>query len=291
MIDFIRDTLNNQSGLSAWQIRYIKSRSSQLYIIDHDTECMRTVDIKKFVITVFVERETGGKKVMGESEFLFVQGEDLKSKLDAAVSMAGLVDNEPFILPGPAQSYKAVKTADLEIKNNPDKVIMRIQDDIFKAVDREKGISLSTAEIYVNLFNIEILNSRGLEVAREDTEIYVEFVLMAGKKEHEEVESGKAQRARFYSNLKIDDAIKEYAGYALDSLSAELPPTGKFDVVFSGEALDTLFNWFITQSSGAAKYERWSLFEEGRAICQGMNSSITYLFFISAVSPLLSQTV
>ncbi|MBI5417452.1 hypothetical protein HZA55_05840 [Candidatus Poribacteria bacterium] len=277
MTDIIIKTLNEKEGLFAWQIRRIKNLSNQLYLIGHNIESRRTVDIEKFVITVFVERESSGKKILGESEFLFIRGENLKSKIDTAVSMAALVENEPFMLPESGLNYVVLETVDKDIKENPDIVVERITDDIFKAISMEKGIHLSAAEIYVNLYNIAVINSRGVKVERDESDIYVEFVLMAGREGHDEVESGTAKRARFYNNLQIDKVIKEYAKYANDSLIAKLPPTGQCDVVFSGEALDTLFNWFITQASGAASYQGWSLFEKGKPVIdnpEGMNLTL-----------------
>lgn len=264
-IDTIAAALN-QGGLSAWQIRRIKSRSNQLYLIGHDTESKRTVDTERYVITVFVEREVDGRKVLGESEFLFIPGENLDSKINQATSMAALVANEPFALPEAGLHYEAPETVDREIIDQPGKVIDRIKDDIFTAVDAEKRLCLSAAEIYANFQEIALLNSQGLRAKREETDLYTEFVLMAGRDGCDEVEAGTAKRARFYSNLQIGELLKEYAGYAFDSLNAKLPPTGRFDVVFSGEALDTLFKWFVEQAGGAAKYQRWSLFEEGRPV-------------------------
>lgn len=263
IIDSIAEILNSHSALSAWQIRRTASRSNQLYLIGHDTESKRSVETDRFTINVFVEREIEGKKVMGESECLYIPGEDLKTKIEQSAAMAALVVNEPFTLPEAGQEYEQPETVDPEIKERPGDVISRIKDDIFSAVDSEKGLCLSAAEIYASHQEITLLNSRGLRVEREETEIYVEFVLLAGRDGCEDVEAGTACRSRFYNNLRIGDTIKDYAGYACDSLTAKLPPTGKFDVVFSGEALDTLFNWFTVQAGGVASYQRWSKFEEG----------------------------
>ena len=262
-IDTIAEMLNNHVGLSAWQIRRSRSRSNQLYLIGHDTESKRTVDIDRYAITVFVEREAEGRKVLGESECLYTPGDELKTKIEQSAAMAALVANEPFMLPEAGQKYELPDTVDLEIKERSDAVIDRIKDDIFSAVGSEKGVCLSAAEIYANHQDITVLNSRGLRVEREETEIYAEFAVLAGRDRCEEVEAGSASRARFYNKLKIGNTVKEYAGYAFDSLTAQLPPTGRFDVVFSGEALDTLFNWFTVQAGGVARYQRWSKFEEG----------------------------
>lgn len=268
IVDNITDALDKQEGLSAWQIRRSKGRSSQLYLIGSDTESKRTVETERYAITVFVEREADGRRVMGESECLYVPGEDLNAKIRQAAAMAPLVANEPFRLPDAGQRYEAPDTVDKEIRDDPDRVIGMIREDISAAVGTEKGLCLSAAEIYVNYREIAVVNSLGLRAERQETEIYTEFVLMAGREGCDEVEAGTAKKARFYNNLQIGNVIKEYAGYASDSLTAQLPPTGRFDVVFSGEALDTLFNWFTVQAGGVSMYQRWSLFEEGRPVVE-----------------------
>src|SRR4030067_430344 len=202
-IDTIAEMLNNHVGLSAWQIRRSRSRSSQLYLIGHDTESKRTVDIDRYAITVFVEREAEGRKLLGESECLYTPGDELKTKIEQSAAMAALVANEPFMLPEAGQKYELPDTVDLEIKERSAPGIDRIKDDIFSAC-----------------------------------------------------------RSRFYNTLKIGNTVKEYAVYAFDSLTAQLPPTGRFDVVFSGEALDTLFNWFTVQAGGGTRCQLWSKFEE-----------------------------
>lgn len=266
MMDKIAEALNKQGGLSAWQVRRVVNRSNQLYLISHDTESKRTVETERYAITVFVEGEKEGRRVMGESECLYVPGEDLGAKIGQAAAMAPLVANEPFMLPDAGQRYETPETVDREIMERPDTVIERIRDEIFSAVDGEKGVCLSAAEIYASYKDISIVNSLGLRADRQETEIYTEFVLLAGKKGCDEVEAGTARRARFYDTFQIGSVIKEYAGFALDSLNAKLPPTGRFDVVFSGEALDTLFNWFIAQAGGPSRYQRWSLFDEGKPV-------------------------
>ena len=70
MINEIAEKLSTRADLSAWQIRRVNSRSTQLYLIGHDTESRREVHTGRYVVTVYTEREEGGKKVMGESEFL-----------------------------------------------------------------------------------------------------------------------------------------------------------------------------------------------------------------------------
>ena len=60
--------------------------------------------------------------------------------------------------------------------------------------------------------------------------------------------------------------VDQYAQYTRESLEARLPQGGIYPVVFSEEALDTLFNYFCLQSSGAARFQNWSQLEVGRPV-------------------------
>lgn len=282
MINEIAEKLSAHEGLSAWQIRRVKSRSNQLFLVAEETESRRTVETERYAITVFVEREAEGKKVLGESEFLFIPGEELKPKVESAAAMAALVANEPFTLPMAGHKYEIPDTVDKEIVGRPNVVIDRVRNDIVSAVSGRDGLCLSAAEIYATHREIAVANSLGLGVEREETELYAEFVLFAGKG-CDEVEVGTSTHSRFYETLKMGELVGEYAGYALDNLDAQLPPTGRFDVVFSGEALDTLFNWFIAQTGGGSKYQRWSVFEEGRPVIENPEGELLTL----ASNPLL----
>src|SRR5258707_1202595 len=57
--------------------------------------------------------------------------------------------------------------------------------------------------------------------------------------------------------------VKEASSSARKRTVAVLPKTGSFDVVFSGEALDHFFNWFSTQASAGARYNRMTKAELG----------------------------
>jgi PmbA protein len=124
-------------------------------------------------------------------------------------------------------------------------------------------VKVSSAEIFLDFKEEEIFNSNGLEVGREESEALIEGVLLAEQDGGFGGESGCWKQGRFYADLNLHEAFEKYARYAREAQEASLPASGIFPVVFSEEALDTLFNYFVMQSSGGARFQGWSRMETG----------------------------
>jgi PmbA protein len=109
-----------------------------------------------------------------------------------------------------------------------------------------------------------------LELEEKRTEILVDFVLLAEKGPLLEGECLGSRRAVFYDDLKLAGTVDQYAAYSRDSLGAVLPRSGLFPVVFSGEALDSLFHFFCLQASGPARFQNWSHFRVGHPVLEDL---------------------
>ena len=255
----IQTSLAGLSDLSAWEIRRLRKKSFQRYLIFNEQESQRVVENEKFLVTLYKKYEKDGQEVLGESTLSLSEGDDLREKLSAAWEMAGLVANPVFALPEKGLAYQPVQTVDPEIKEHPFHYLDRIRDDLVMApLDR---VRLSSAEIFLELKEFEIMNSLGLELSREENEILVEFVLLAEKGAGFGGESWGWKQGRNYSDLRLGDELQKYARFALESQEAVIPRSGAYPVVFSEESLDTLFNFFMLQSSGPARFQGWSRLE------------------------------
>jgi PmbA protein len=255
----IQMSLSGLSNLGAWEIRRLRKKSFQRYLIFKEQEAQRVVENEKFLVTLYKNYEQGGRMVLGESTLALSEGDDLREKLAAAWEMAGLVANPVFSLPEKGLAYQPVQSVDPEVKEHPLFFLDQIRDDLARpTLDRVK---LSSAEIFLELKEFEIVNSLGLEQAQEETEILVEFVLLAEKGAGFGGESWGWKQNRNYSDLRLGDELQKYARFALESQEAVLPPSGVYPVVFSEESLDTLFSFFMLQASGPARFQGWSRLE------------------------------
>ncbi len=283
MIETITDALKQRTDITAWQVNRVYTRSSQLFLIREETESIRRVETVKYYITIHQEREEDGKKVLGESSFVYIEGEDMSPKLDLAVRMALGVANQPWTLPGPDQRYLDCEIKDASIETNPEKVIDHIKEEIISSVGALEGVRLSSAEVFADYQEYEFVNSLGLKANATDTKILFDFVLLTGEG-HDEVESSGYKTVRFYKDLKVRETLKEYAAFAVDSLTAKHTETGKFDVVFAEEALDNLFNSFISHAGGSSAYQGWSRFTKGKPVIEDPEGELDYALQQPAVT-------
>ena len=277
MIETITDALKQRTDITAWQVNRVYTRSSQLFLIREETESIRRVETVKYYITIHQEREEDGKKVLGESSFVYIEGEDMAPKLDLAVRMALGVANQPWTLPGPDQRYLECEIKDASIETNPEKVIDHIKEEIISSVGALEEVRLSSAEVFADYQEYEFVNSLGLKTNAADTRILFDFVLLTGEG-HDEVESSGYKTVRFYKDLKVRDTLKEYAVYAKDSLTAKHTETGRFDVVFAEEALDNLFNSFISHAGGSSAHQGWSRFTKGKPVIEDPDGELLTLY-------------
>ncbi len=282
MLQYITDALKARTDFSAWQVMKASKRSHQLFLIREEVESIRRVDTVKYYITAHQEREEDGKKVLGESSFVFLEGDDIAPKLDLAHEMASRVSNQPWTLPGPDQRYMGAEIKDTAIVVNPDKVIQKIKEEILHTVGglgagQPDGVRLSSAELFADYTEYELVNSLGLKVSSSDTDMLFDFVLLTGEG-HGEVESSGFKTCRFYKDLHVGETLRRYAQYARDSLAAKLPENGKADVVFAEEALDTLFNTFVAHAGGSSAYQGWSRFEKDRPVIDAPEGELLTMF-------------
>ncbi len=280
----IREIIEERIQPNSWEIRRLRKKSFQRYLIFNEQESQRVVENEKFLVTLYKKFEKDGHEVLGESSLSLSEGDDLRDKLSAAWEMAGLVANPVFVLPDGGLVYRPVQTVDPEVREHPLFYLDQIRDDLVKTpLDR---VRLSSAEIFLELKEFEIVNSLGLEQAQEETEILVEFVLLAEKGAGFGGESWGWKQGRNYADMRLGHELQKYARFALESQEAVLPPSGVYPVVFSEESLDTLFNFFILQASGPARFQGWSRLEldqpvlpeiKGEALSLASNPSIAGL--------------
>ena len=263
-IKYIQSLIETLPGISAWEIRRLRKKSHQRYLIFNEIESQRLVETEKFRVTLYKKYNCQRKMVLGESTVSLSEGENARERLSKGLEMASLVANPIFHLPEKGISYGQVQTVDPEVKEKPLSYLDRIQED-FSKIPLDK-VKRSSAEIFIEDNEVLLLNSRGLEKEAAATEILVDFVLLAEKGQSLEGESQGAKRVRFYRDLHLSEMVEQYAQYARESLEARIPQEGAFPVVFSEEGLDTLFNFFCLQASGPAQYQHWTQMVLGKPV-------------------------
>jgi predicted Zn-dependent protease len=78
-----------------------------------------------------------------------------------------------------------------------------------------------------------------------------------GIKKRRYLESAAALEAQLEEDARVSESTCR---------TAVLPPTGEFAVVLAGDALDSLFDFFVAQLDGHALFNRYSIFQPGDAV-------------------------
>lgn len=175
------------------------------------------------------------------------------------------------------------------MQSRPQDVAGRLIEQLTQALDGERGVRLSSAEVFVEERHVRIRNSRGAGGSQVDTELLFELTLLASDT-NEEMESNVAFTRRRASDLDVPPLAQRYAQYARDAIVAGTPKTGTFPVVVSGDALAELlmsqhYSPLIVRSSAQAKYQRMSTWEVGQTIFSAGAGGDPFTVYSNAVLP------
>ncbi|MBX3723566.1 MAG: hypothetical protein KF713_17105 [Turneriella sp.] len=252
--------LKRTPGLRGWQVSNLQKRSTEVYLVGDELETVRCNSVQNYALRVQTPVDDS---LMGESTTRF-QGkpESLVGVIRDTAARARLVRN-------PAFNFSAAYTADATAAPIRDKQIGDAElDDLiayaFQIRDfRQKHLArfpLNSMELFFEEYDYTIRNHRGLETSAPSTRVVCDYVLTSPDNRHEIM---GIKKRRFLGDLKLEEQLGEDAAVLGDLEAAVLPPTGEFPVVLAGDALDSLFDFFVAQLDGHALFNRYSIFQKG----------------------------
>jgi len=255
--------LKKHKAIDQWRIIHQKSTGYQLYVIGSMVDNIRKVVTDKYYVTIYCRNEIG----MGSTHFTVFEHDmpDMERRLEPAVFTAKRVNNPYFDLPCPGYS-PAVETFDPTLQGDvQDILFVQLADRLVDAVEHEPYVRLSSSEYFLDLQNIHLCNSCGVDLDWKQTEIFFDGVLLSGDP-GEEVEIHFEPRARRLQDLPVEKIIHTHSEFARDARFAKLPPSGNIPVVLSGEALTHIFSPLVHHTSGNCQFNRTSRFKPGQPV-------------------------
>ncbi len=261
MLQNIIDILEHDERLSGWQVREARRKSEQWFLNKDGMEAKRRVESLTWEIEILVTRRVKRKEasvsVTGSARFVVDEASiaGLPKHLEDALAAANLVENEAYAMTQVGGAVPRVELLDPEIVKDAGAVLEAASEQLRIAVVGQAGIRLAAAEFFVDQTRSFYLNSQGVEAVQESGLLSGECVLLAGGPQGES-EVFRAFKRRRLVDCSLATMVAEAADKSRRRLSAGLPKTGTFDVVFSGEALDHFFAWVLNQASGASAYNR-----------------------------------
>lgn len=277
----LTDALNEHQGIHDWTVRRQQGRSTQIYLVGDALENLRQVEREAYEVEILNDHPFEGQTMRGSVTMPLSRTDldRLGPVLDDAVTMAGLVQNPLWELPGPAD-YPDVELAD-PLLSTPDSALAagreaadRVRE--LASREREHGVHLPALELFLDHVDEELLNSRGASVASTSTRVLAEATLLA-RDGGEEAEYFRQARARRLADLQIDELVVRGSELARTKLRAVPPQTRLGGVVIAGEAVGQLMAGgvltpeaaYLAQASASSAYAQISRFEVGKPVYLG----------------------
>ena len=259
-IEIIKQYLDSKD-LKFWTLNLIRGSRHELYTIFDSVESIRDVSSQSISISLYVDHEDSEDKYTGESSFSVSFNsdiEEIKKGIDRSIAVASMVKNERYEIEQNDISY--------ECRDHilPKKTLLEVQQIQKDAMSKMKDVSLSSAEYFLRSSDRMFVNSAGNTYTIENSSLALDMVFLAGP--NQEVESIVTRETKNSELLDIASIIEKYAQFTKDSLTAQLPKTGKYKVIFTGEVLEEFFSFFTFHALGSAHYNKYAIFNKGDKI-------------------------
>ena len=251
-----------------WQVEFNRKQSHQLFLIGERVESLRTVETVRAQVRIYHDHPSPeGEMARGEATFT-VHPQDgeaaIAHKLGEAVFMAGLTNNPPFGLPGPA-CYPVVEVLDPRLAAEPQEVLDELRGQLIAAASREPQVRLSSAEFFLDVGERELYNSRGIQAGVQSSQALFDLVIISSEGGNES-EVHIAQERRRAADFDVPALVARKAAQARDALRATVPAKHAGPVVISREALLEMLAFFRMQTAAESKFQKLNQLELGESV-------------------------
>ncbi|MBC8447936.1 MAG: hypothetical protein H8D78_09315 [Chloroflexi bacterium] len=268
MLEQIIKQLRSHTAVHDWQVQLSRKRSHQLFLVGERVESERSVETVRAEVRIYNDHPgPEGDVARGEASFVVLPQDGdtaIAHKLEEAAFTAGLTNNPPFGLPGPAD-YPAVEVLDRRLAEEPQAVLDELRGQLIAAVGGEPQVRLSSSECFLDVGKSELRNSRGIQAAVRSSQALFDFVLISSDGENES-EMHIAPQRRRAADFDVPALVARKAAQARDALRATVPPRHSGPVVISREALLDMLAFFRMQTAAQSKFQKLSQLELGQSV-------------------------
>ncbi len=247
-------------GLRGWQVSRLAKRSVEVYSVLGEVETLRCNAVRDYALRVQTPVDDA---LMGESTTRF------QGKPDSLASMVADTQRRARLVQNPAYQFSEKHTHSGGANVLFDAQIAEAEVDAVVAYAEtiqnyhKKNLAefpLNSLELFFETFDYRVQNHKGLDVESASTRVVCDYVLTSPDNRHEIM---GIKKRRYLNQLALEEQLEADARVLGDLQSAILPPTGEFSVVLAGDALDSLFDFFVAQLDGHALFNRYSIFQAG----------------------------
>jgi len=201
-------------------------------------------------------------KGMGFSSSNILTESEIRQTIKNSLKSSKMTKKEDFSFPS-KKPFKRVKSIDKKIKDGGEEVVKGYVKELLKSIPSDVLVSFGKVRTYDSL--IEIVNSEGLDLTREETNFMVEMSLIVennGKK----VEFWPHFYGRRIEDLPVSN-ISKWVKTAEDQLIAVEPKTEKTTVIFSPTSvLDGLGSTIGYHATSFTKINKTTKLSQGEEV-------------------------
>lgn len=271
MIKKIKEALNKNNEIYAWEIKSVESKSSQLFLIKNYIEQLREVNTVSYFVKIYNLHEVNGEKQLGLSLINIQRNEEnIDARIESAIKIAKYSNNIPWEIYGGGDYYYDKNSISDKIVKDRKGLLFEFYDKYKSVEDSIKPARYSSLELFATLNDIEYMNSKGVNETDRRTVFEIDTVVLSGN-ETKDMECHNYRKVVFPEMLDLENEIKKSAKYATDSLNSKLPKSGNYPVVFMEEPLENLFSPLVFQTSGRAYFQKQSMLKINEEIVDSAN--------------------
>lgn len=265
MIERIKSALA-RCGIALWRINEREDETAELFFVKKQLDTRRVKDVHKYEVTVFrdVEGEDGKKR--GFTAVQLVSSMDdakLDEELKSAYYAAQFAANPWFELTDPVQAPMVEQTgvlAQAPLAQSAGKLAKALF-----APDTHEDAFVNSAELFVGRRTDHILSSNGTDVSFTIAWVEGEFVVQC--KEPEDVEIHNQFEYQALDEAALSAKVAEALTFVRDRARAQkILKSGKYDLVFSGNAVAEVLSYYRDRSSASAVYAKYSTWQQGEDV-------------------------
>ena len=250
------------AGVRDWSVAEIRNEGAELYFVKKQLDTRRAKDTTVYRVTVF--RNEDGKTGQNTIKLLasYADGKMIQDIRDAYTA-AGFAMNPGYGLPEPVKAPLVKKEGPL-FELPLAEIAGRMAKAAFRADTRSDSF-LNSLEVFANRGTVRVVTSRGTDVSWETASVNGEFVVQS--KEPEDVE----MFFLFEYDTFAEDALAAKAAEALTfvndrAVAKKIVPSGKYDVLISGENAAEFMNYYLARSSSMMIFSHYSQWEIGKDV-------------------------
>lgn len=275
MLEKIQKTLNKNPEIKSWNVSHVTINGSQRYDLEKTTEAVRQVTSEHYKIDVLCDSLDGeGKPSSGVGTVTLLPAGVISEAIEQAVLTAKLVHNEPYDFPEPAPMPE-VELVDQPLVQDPSGSLKEVLSLLKDSASLYPDVRLTAAECFGQEKTTHLVSSKGIDAVQSSTQIYLQWVFIAGEGENE-VETFAEIYRRRVSDLNLEEAVNKRAQYTTDLLQAQSPPSRTGPVLVQGATLANMVAGEVlggsliqTLSSASLTYSGETPWEIGKSIFRG----------------------